>query len=131
MGTLLRYPYEVRDEKDYFEDIPSIKIEKEMLDLAKHIVQTKSGHFDPEKFEDHYENAVKELLANKQAGEKIACPGLEPESFSRVWPAPDCFRSRWRSYASEAASRRLQAGVGVISVEARTLKIVVGRGGVA
>ena len=43
MGTLLRYPYEVRDETDYFEDIPNIKIEKEMLDLAKHIVETKSG----------------------------------------------------------------------------------------
>ena len=51
MGTLLRYPYEVRDEADYFEDIPNIKIEKEMLDLAKHIVQTKSGHFEPDKFE--------------------------------------------------------------------------------
>ena len=35
MGTLLRYPYEVRNEKDYFDDIPNIKIEKEMLDLAK------------------------------------------------------------------------------------------------
>jgi len=126
MGTLLRYPYEVRQPAEYFEDIPETKITKDMLDLAKHIVQTKSGHFDPEKFEDHYENAVKDLLAKKQAGEKIACPGLEPESFSRVWPAPDCFRSRWRSYASEAASRRLQACVGVISVEARTLKIVVG-----
>jgi DNA end-binding protein Ku len=42
-----------------------------MLDLAKHIVQTKSGHFEPEKFEDHYEEALKELLAKKQAGQKI------------------------------------------------------------
>jgi DNA end-binding protein Ku len=43
----LRYPYEVRDEKPYFEDIPDLKLSKEMLDLATHIVQTKSGHFDP------------------------------------------------------------------------------------
>src|SRR5271163_3338737 len=43
----LRYPYEVRDEKPYFEDIPDLKLSKEMLDLAAHIVQTKSGHFDP------------------------------------------------------------------------------------
>jgi DNA end-binding protein Ku len=70
MGTLLRYPYEVRQPAEYFEDIPETKITKDMLDLAKHIVQTKSGHFDPEKFEDHYENALKELLAKKQAGEK-------------------------------------------------------------
>jgi non-homologous end joining protein Ku len=52
MGTLLRYPYEVRDEADYFEDIPNIKIEKEMLDLAKHIVQTNSGHFAVREPED-------------------------------------------------------------------------------
>src|SRR5262245_40025891 len=45
VGTTLRYPYEVRDEKPYFEDIPELKLPKEMLDLAAHIVQTKSGHF--------------------------------------------------------------------------------------
>jgi DNA end-binding protein Ku len=71
MGTLLRYPYEVRDESDYFDDIPSAHVTKDMLDLAKHIVETKSGHFNPEKFEDHYENALKELLKKKQAGEEI------------------------------------------------------------
>ena len=55
VGTLLRYSYEVRQPAEYFEDIPETKITKDMLDLAKHIVQTKSGHFDPGKFEDHYE----------------------------------------------------------------------------
>jgi DNA end-binding protein Ku len=71
MGTLLRYPYEVRDEKDYFDDIPDQKIPKDMLDLASHIVRTKKGHFNPQKFEDHYENALRELLKKKAAGEKI------------------------------------------------------------
>ena len=71
MGTLLRYPYEVRDEADYFEDIPNIKIEKEMLDLAKHIVQTKAGHFEPDKFEDRYETALREVINKKAKGEKI------------------------------------------------------------
>jgi DNA end-binding protein Ku len=80
MGTLLRYPYEVRDEKDYFADIPNIKIDKEMLDLAKHIVQTKSGHFEPEKFEDRYESALKELIKKKAAGEKIEVPERPKES---------------------------------------------------
>src|SRR6516165_7468649 len=71
VGTTLRYPYEVRDEKPYFEDIPELKLPKEMLDLAAHIVQTKSGHFDPSQFEDSYENALIDLLKKKQAGEKI------------------------------------------------------------
>lgn len=71
VGTTLRYPYEVRDEKPYFEDIPDLKLSKEMLDLAAHIVQTKSGHFDPSQFEDHYENALIDLLKKKQTGERI------------------------------------------------------------
>ena len=55
MGTLLRYPYEVRSEKEYFDDIQDVKVTKDMLDLAKHIVEQKSGSFEPEQFEDHYE----------------------------------------------------------------------------
>jgi DNA end-binding protein Ku len=71
-GMLLRYPYEVRDSSEYFDDIQDVKITKDMLDLAKHIVEQKSGHFDPEKFEDHYEAALQELLSKKQKGLPIA-----------------------------------------------------------
>jgi DNA end-binding protein Ku len=74
LGITLRYPYEVRKEDEYFEDIPDEKIPKDMLELASHIVETKSGHFEPEKFEDQYEDALKELLKKKQAGEKIEAP---------------------------------------------------------
>jgi DNA end-binding protein Ku len=68
MGMLLRYPYEVRDASEYFDEIQDVKITKDMLDLAKHIVEQKSGHFEPAKFEDHYETALAELLAKKQKG---------------------------------------------------------------
>jgi DNA end-binding protein Ku len=71
LGLTLRYPYEVRDEQPYFEDIPDLKLPKEMLDLATHIVQTKAGHFDPAQFQDRYENALIDLLKKKEAGEKI------------------------------------------------------------
>jgi DNA end-binding protein Ku len=64
----------VRKEEEYFEDIPDEKIPKDMLELASHIVETKSGHFEPEEFEDQYEDALKELLKKKQAGEKIEAP---------------------------------------------------------
>jgi DNA end-binding protein Ku len=74
LGMTLRYPYEVRKEDEYFNDIPDEKIPKDMLELASHIVETKSGHFNPEEFEDHYEDALKELLKKKQAGEKIEAP---------------------------------------------------------
>jgi DNA end-binding protein Ku len=74
MGMTLRYPYEVRDENDYFSEVPDEKVPKEMLDLASHIVDTKRGKFQPEKFEDHYEQALKELLKKKQAGEMTERP---------------------------------------------------------
>ena len=74
LGVTLRYPYEVRKEDEYFQDIEDEKIPKDMMELASHIVETKSGHFEPEKFEDQYEDALKELLKKKQAGEKIEAP---------------------------------------------------------
>lgn len=74
MGTLLRYPYEVRDESDYFDDIQDVKVTKDMLDLARHIVNQKSGKFEPEKFEDHYESALIDLINKKRAGQTISAP---------------------------------------------------------
>jgi DNA end-binding protein Ku len=72
MGMLLRYPYEVRDSSEYFDEIQEMKITKDMLDLAKHIVEQKSGHFDPDSFEDHYEAALTELINQKRSGKTIA-----------------------------------------------------------
>ncbi len=74
MGLTLRYPYEVRKEEDYFDDITDQKITKDMLDLAAHIVEQKRAKFQPEKFEDRYEDALKDLIAKKQKGVKIERP---------------------------------------------------------
>ena len=68
MGTSLRYPYEIRDSKEYFDDIPNVKVEPDMLKLAEHILETKATDFDPTQFVDHYEDAVLKMLKNKQAG---------------------------------------------------------------
>jgi DNA end-binding protein Ku len=71
VGTLLRYPYEVRNEEEYFDDIQDVKVTKDMLDLAKHIVNQKSGRFQPDKFEDQYETALIDLINQKRAGKPI------------------------------------------------------------
>ncbi|CUT13476.1 Ku domain protein [Bradyrhizobium sp.] len=71
VGTLLRYPYEVRSEQGYFDEIQDVKVTKDMLDLARHIVNQKAARFDPEKFEDHYETALIELINQKRAGKPI------------------------------------------------------------
>jgi DNA end-binding protein Ku len=78
MGTLLRFPYEVRNENEFFDDIPNVKLTKDMMDLARHIVETKTGHFKPEAFEDHYEHALRELIDKKAKGEKIEIPKEQP-----------------------------------------------------
>ena len=67
-GVTLRYPYEVRAEDAYFEDIPDIAVPKEMRDLAEHILNSKAGDFEPSQFEDRYETALVEMLRQKQAG---------------------------------------------------------------
>jgi DNA end-binding protein Ku len=68
MGTTLRYPYELRDAKEYFDDLPNVKVAPDMLKLAEHILKTKEADFDPAQFVDHYEDAVVEMLKKKQAG---------------------------------------------------------------
>jgi DNA end-binding protein Ku len=72
MGTTLRYPYELRDAKDYFDDLPNVKVAPDMLRLAEHILKTKEADFDPAEFVDHYEEAVLDMLKKKQAG--VATP---------------------------------------------------------
>jgi DNA end-binding protein Ku len=74
LGTTLRYDYEVRDEKDVFTGIPSPRIQKEMIDLASHILDTKAGRFDASQFKDEYELALRKLVKRKAAGKTIEPP---------------------------------------------------------
>ena len=68
MGTTLHYPYEIRSEEGVFEDIPDLKLPDQMVGLAEDIIDRMSGAFEPDKFEDRYENAMIELIRSKQAG---------------------------------------------------------------
>jgi DNA end-binding protein Ku len=79
VGLLLRYAYEVRNAADYFDDIKDVKITKDMLDLARHIVEQKSGRFEPAAFEDHYEAALLDLIEQKKAGHPIAKARVKTE----------------------------------------------------
>ena len=74
LATTLRYDYEVRDEEDFFSDIKTPKVSKDMVELASHLLETKASHFDPKKFEDEYENALKALVKKKSSGKTIKMP---------------------------------------------------------
>jgi DNA end-binding protein Ku len=77
LATTLRYPYELREADDYFDDIKSPKVTKDMVELAGHILSSKAAHFDPSKFKDEYETALKKLVKRKAAGKPIKA--AEPE----------------------------------------------------
>ena len=96
MGTLLRYPYEVRDEKEYFDDVQDVKVTKDMLDLARHIVEQKSGAFEPEQFEDRYESALIDLINQKRNG--LPAAKAAPKTGGNVINLMDALK---RSLASE------------------------------
>ena len=101
MGTLLRYPYEVRDEKEYFDEIQDVKVTKDMLDLAKHIVTQKTADFEPEKFEDHYEAALTELINAKRNGKAVG-PKPRPKGENVV----DLMEALKRSIGNEAQATK-------------------------
>jgi DNA end-binding protein Ku len=112
LGTTLRYAYEVRDKAGYFEDIPELKLPAEMKELAGHIVSSKSGHFDPAQFQDHYENALVDLLRAKQAG-RIAEPVKEEPTPQRVINLMDALRASIGADTQKkpaAASTKARAG---------------------
>ena len=100
MGTLLRYPYEVRSADEYFDDIQDVKVTKDMLDLAKHIVEKKSASFEPDKFEDRYETALIDLINQKRNGLPAAAKAAS-KSGGNVINLMDALK---RSLASEKQS---------------------------
>jgi DNA end-binding protein Ku len=100
MGTLLRYPYEVRSEKEYFDDVQDVKVTKDMLDLARHIVEKKSGSFEPDRFEDRYESALVDLINQKRNGIRTTAKAA-PKSSGNVINLMDALK---RSLASEKQS---------------------------
>ena len=109
MGTLLRYPYEVRSETDYFDDIQDVKVTKDMLDLAQHIVERKSASFEPEKFEDHYESALVDLINQKRSGLPLAAKS-GPKSSGNVINLMDALK-RSLSDGKDAAAAPAKTSV--------------------
>src|SRR4051812_494674 len=110
LGTTLRCPYELRDEGAYFDDIKNPKISKDMIELASHILDSKAAHFDPSKFKDEYEDALKTLVKRKAAGKPVKAVERE-EKPDNVINLMDALRQSLKGKASakRASHRRTPA----------------------
>lgn len=104
-GTTLRYDYEVRDEKQFFKGISTPRISKDMIELAGHILDRKAGHFDPDKFRDEYERALRKLVKRKAAGHTIEATAA-PEPASNVVNIMDALRDSLKRKKTTSASNR-------------------------
>ena len=78
-GTPLRYPLGLKDEDDYFDEIPNARVSKDMVDLGGHLLNTKVTKFDPDKFKNKYEVALRALVKQNASGETFEVPEAKQE----------------------------------------------------
>ncbi|MEI5668450.1 Ku protein [Bosea sp. CCNWLW174] len=107
IATTLNFDYEVRSAEDAFSDVPTIKIDDEMLQLAEHIIKTKAGEFDPKEFDDRYDSALAELVQAKIEGRKIK-PQKRPEP-TKVVSLLDALRESAKGGAGKKARKAAAA----------------------
>jgi DNA end-binding protein Ku len=81
---MLRYSEELRGADAFFDEVPNIKPEKEMVDLAVELIGRKSGKFQPDEFKNHYAAALRELVNKKMKGQKIVAPHEETAPGAKV-----------------------------------------------
>jgi DNA end-binding protein Ku len=102
MAATLNFDYEVRSAAEAFQDIADAKIDREMLDLAEHIIATKRGSFDPKSFHDRYEEALADLVRAKLEGRPL--PVRKPEPASNVVDLLDALRRSAEASGAETAA---------------------------
>jgi DNA end-binding protein Ku len=75
----LRAHEEVRDADDYFDDIPTVKADADMVEIAARIIAQKEAAFDPTGFKDRYDEALREMIKAKSKGGKEVVEVEEPD----------------------------------------------------
>ncbi|WP_197427450.1 Ku protein [Bradyrhizobium retamae] len=105
-GVTLRFAHEIRNESDYFSEIPEMKLPAEMMKLAQHIIRTKSADFDPAMLKDYYRSALVRVLRRKKAKRPAKVPPIKP-SHENVINLMDALR---RSIAAERSAKPATRG---------------------
>ncbi|ASP82431.1 non-homologous end joining protein Ku [Sinorhizobium meliloti] len=118
IATTLNFDYEVRSAKEAFKEIPDIKIEGEMLDLAKHIIGMKKGTFSAEEFDDRYEAALADLIKAKLEGKSL--PKRAPPKVSKANDLLEALRQSAGMKKPPAASKKRAGKENAAKTKAKT-----------
>ena len=124
IASTMNFDYEVRSAEEAFHDVPALTIKGEMLDLAKHIIATKRGSFDPSEFDDRYEAALTEVVRAKLRGEAIAIP--EPRTKAKVVDLMEALR---QSAGLAGTGKGARGGKGRAGAEKAPRRRATGAGG--
>jgi DNA end-binding protein Ku len=108
IGATLNFDYEIRSADEAFQDIPDAKIDREMLDLAKHIIATKRGEFDPKTFDDRYEAALADVVRAKVEGRPL--PERKPAPPANVVNLLDALRQSAQASGAGKAEAPAKSG---------------------
>lgn len=99
--TTLRTHDEIRDTDYYFADIPATRSDARMLHIAEQIIAQQAGAFDPTAFTDRYEEALRDLIAEKRAGHRlVAAPAPADDNVI------DLMEALRKSLESDQATRK-------------------------
>lgn len=93
MAYTMRYAEELRDPASYFSDIKRVKVDADQLDLAQELIKKKTAKFDPKRFKDQYEAALKELVEAKLAHAPIPRDEAPKHQRGKVINLMDALRS--------------------------------------
>jgi DNA end-binding protein Ku len=110
MLSILRYAHELRDPKPYFENITA-DVKPEALELAKELIETESGPFQPEKMPDKYAEALRELLQAKVEQRapqiEVATEGKAPQVINIMTALKESMQAKGRAKVRDEVRRRM------------------------
>jgi DNA end-binding protein Ku len=100
----LRMADEVVQPKDAFADIPAGKPDRKMIEIARKIIEQQEGAFEPDKFEDRYEAALRDLIRRKEKGEKLVT--AEPVADDNVIDLMEALKKSLKAKGGHAPAKR-------------------------
>ncbi len=104
MLVRLRYADELKDSDAFFGELPRMRLDHEMVDLAIELIERKASRFRPEAFKDHYVVELRKLIQQKAKGKEIAVePEPEPPK-SNVVNLMDALRDSLKHSGGKAAA---------------------------